>query len=43
MVDYNICSDHIGIFRSHLPIFCLGVRRILCPIGSYSTALPAIP
>jgi hypothetical protein len=28
MVDHKICSDHIGIFRSHLPIFSLGVRRL---------------
>jgi hypothetical protein len=27
MVDHKICSDHVGIFRSHLTIFSLGVRR----------------
>jgi hypothetical protein len=28
MVDHKICPDHIGIFRSHLPMFSLGVRRL---------------
>jgi hypothetical protein len=28
MVDYKLCSDHIGIFKSQLPIFSLGVRRL---------------
>jgi hypothetical protein len=28
MVDHNLCSDHIGILRSHLPIFSLGVQRL---------------
>jgi hypothetical protein len=28
MVDHKICSDHVGIFRNHLPIFSLGVRRL---------------
>jgi hypothetical protein len=28
MVEHKIRSYHIGIFRSHLPIFSLGVRRL---------------
>jgi hypothetical protein len=28
IVDHKVCSDHIGTFRSHLPIFSLGVRRL---------------
>jgi hypothetical protein len=28
MIDHKICSNHIGIFRRHLPIFSLGVHRL---------------
>jgi hypothetical protein len=28
VVDHKISSDHTGIFKSYLPIFSLGVRRL---------------
>jgi len=33
MVDHKICSDHIGLFKSHRPIFSLGVRRLYARWG----------
>jgi hypothetical protein len=38
MVDHKIYSDHIGIFRSHIPISSLGVRR-LCVLWVYTQLL----
>jgi hypothetical protein len=28
MVDHKFCSNHIGIFKSRLHIFSLGVRNL---------------
>jgi hypothetical protein len=28
MVDHKIYSNHIGMSRSHLPIFSLGIRHL---------------